>query len=161
MADESPFDRRRGVFDRIENRLEDSGSKRPFRDTLDRTLDEIPSGPLGKGGDGFAVGLVGYVAIRTGQLAVLPIPGIRQPGYGVISHGVEDRDNFERHTVRIAAATKQVAKIAAEYEVAAPSNIDYITGEVETVDDSVITERSTFSTWEFVVDVADRGQKEA
>lgn len=161
MSDGNALERRSGVFDRVENRLEASGSKRPFRDTVDGVLDEVPRGPLGKGGDGFVAGLVGYVAIRTGQLAVLPIPGIKQPGYGVISHGVEDRDNFERHTVRISAATKQIARIAAEYEVSAPSNIDYITGEVETVDSSVITERSTFSTWEFVVDVADRGQKEA
>jgi hypothetical protein len=160
MSDGNALERRSGVFDRIENRLEESGSKRPFRDTVDNVLDEFPSGPLGKGGDGFVAGLVGYVAIRTGQLAVLPVPGIKQPGYGVISHGVESKGNFERHTIRIAAATKQVAMIAAEYEVAAPSNVDYLTGEVETVDDSVITERSTFNTWEFVVDVADRGQKE-
>jgi len=149
-----------GILDRAENRIEDTGSKRPFRNTLDRTLDEFPSGPLGKGGDGFVAGLIGYVAIRSGQLAVLPIPGVKQPGYGVISHGVERKNEFERHTVRVSAATKQVARIAAEYEVSAPSNIDYITGEVETVDSSMITERSTFSTWEFVVDVADRGQKE-
>jgi hypothetical protein len=149
-----------GVLDRIEGRIEETGSKRPFRNTLDRTLDEFPSGPLGKGGDGFAAGLVGYVLIRSGQLAVLPIPGVKQPGYGVISHGVERMDNFERHTVRISAAVKQIAKVAAEYEVSSPSNIDYLTGEVEVVDDTLITERSTFSTWEFVVDVADRGQKE-
>jgi len=145
-------------LDRIED-IEDRGGEafKPLRNATANTLEKIPTGPLGKVGDGNVFAGTGYLAIKTGQLAVLPVPGIRQPGFHTISHGVRERDGFEEHNIRITAASKSVAEVAAEYEVASPSNIDYITSEVETVEVNELTSRSTYSTWEFIVEVADRG----
>lgn len=155
------LDDRKTIFDRAEDRLDDMESKRPGRDFLEDTLTTIPEGPLGKAGEGNVVGYAGYFASSTGQLAVLPIPGVRQPGYHPISHNVEVMDDFERHTVAIAAASRNIAEVAAAYDVAAPSNIDFITGEIDVVSTEKVNERSTYTTWEVVVDVADRGQKES
>lgn len=147
-------------LDKLEQRLEGTGRSRFFREKFENATDKIPDGPLGRAGDGKVTGAVGYYAISTGQVAVLPVPGIRQPGYNVISHGSEVFENHVRHTVRIEAASKHVAEFASEYAVAAPSNIDYVTSEMETVSIEQIKERPTFSTWEVVVDVADRGTEE-
>jgi hypothetical protein len=155
------LDDRKTIIDRAEDRADDMESKRPGRDLFEKTLNVVPEGPFGKIGEGNVVGYAGYFASSTGQLAVLPIPGVRQPGYHPISHNVEVRDNFERHTVAIAAASKNVAEVAASYGVASPSNIDFITGEVDVVSTEKVNERSTYTTWEVVVDVADRGQKES
>lgn len=151
---------RKTVIDRLEDEADEEDSVRPMREAFESATDNIPEGPLGKLGDGDALGIAGYYAISTGQLAVLPIPGVKQPGYHVISHGVSEYDSYERHTVNIAAASQHVARVAAEYEVASPSNIDYVTGEVDTVSIEEKKQRATASTWEIVVDVADRGQKE-
>lgn len=159
-GDKGLFVDRTTLLDRIEDRADERGTRRPLRSSFEKTTDKIPQGPLGKLGDGVLVGYTGYVATRTGQLAVLPIPGVRQPGFHVISHGVKEFNEFERHTVNISAASRQVAQVVAEYHVAAPSNIDFLTGEVETVSIEQKKERGTFSTWEIVVDVADRGTKE-
>lgn len=145
------------LLDRVENV---TGGDSPVRDRLNNALDRVPRGPLGKGGEGDIAGGAGYFAVKTGQLAVLPIPGVRQPGFSTISHGVEIQDRSEIHTVRIFAVSKQVAKFAAEYEVSAPSNIDYVTGEINTTSIEEINPRGTYSTWEVVVEVADRGEAE-
>ena len=65
---------------------------------------------------------------------------------------------YERHDVRINAASRDVAEFAAKYAVASPSNIDYLTSEVEAVETNEVTSRSTLSTWEVIVHVADRGK---
>ena len=158
---DSPLDRTSGPLDRIERRVEKGESKRPFRNALEEATDQIPSGPLGKGGEGDVIGAAGYVAIKTGQLAVLPIPGAKQPGFQFISHGVEDKGNYEEHTIRVNAYSRSIAQFAAEYEAAAPSNLDFISSEVDTIEITEITERTTSSTWEVVVEVADRGQAES
>jgi len=154
------LDNRKNILDRAEDRAGERGSKRPGRELLEGVLEAIPEGPGGKLGDGSVIGYAGYFAAATGQLAVLPVPGVRQPGYHVISHGAEAMDEFERHTVRVSAASKNIAEIAAAYDVAAPSNIDFLSGETDIVSTEKIKERSTYTTWEVVVDVADRGQKE-
>ncbi|EGQ44231.1 MAG: hypothetical protein J07AB43_02900 [Candidatus Nanosalina sp. J07AB43] len=148
-----------GPLDTIEEQIQDEERSRPVRDVVENGLDKIPSGPLGNVGGGTAAGVAGYYAISTGQLAVLPIPGIKQPGYSVISHGVDVRDQFERHTVRINAASKNVAEFVAKYEVSAPSNVDFLASDTPIVSIEELKQRATFSTWEVVVDVADRGQK--
>lgn len=158
--DNNLLDDRKTILDRAEEEADENESKRPGRSLFEKTLDRIPNGPFGKAGGGSAIGYAGYFAAATGQLAVLPVPGVRQPGYHVISHGAEAMDEFERHTVRVAAASKNVAEVAAAYDVAAPSNIDFITGESDVVSTEIIKERPTYTTWEVVVDVADRGQKE-
>lgn len=147
-------------LDRLEDKIEDASYQRGLRDRFEKNIDKVPKGPLNKAGDGQLVGLAGYAAISTGQTAVLPIPGVRQPGYNVISHGAEVFSKYVRHTVRINAASKNIAEFAAKYDVSAPSNIDYLSSEIETVSIDEIKSRPTFSTWEVVVDVADRGQKE-
>ena len=149
-----------GPLDKIEDRIQDKGRSRVVRDRIEDSLEKIPDGPLDNLGSGNGVGVAGYYLISTGQLAVLPIPGVRQPGYKTISHGVEAFDQYERHTVRISAASKNVAEFAAKYEVSSPSNIDFLASETETQSIEQIKERPTFSTWEIVVDVADRGQIE-
>lgn len=148
-------------LDKLEQRLEDTDRSRFLREKFEDATDQIPEGPLGRAGDGKVTGAIGYYAISTGQVAVLPVPGIRQPGYNVISHGSEVLDESVRHTVRIEAASKHVAEFASEYAVAAPSNIDYVTAEMDTVSIEELKERPTFSTWEVVVDVADRGTVDA
>lgn len=148
------------VIEALEDEIQDKGGGRPGRDVIESALDKIPSGPLDNVGGGTALGVLGYYAISTGQLAVLPIPGIRQPGYKTISHGVEEAGEYEEHVVRINAASKNVAEFAAKYDVAAPSNIDFITSETEIVETNEITRRPTLSTWEVIVHVADRGTTE-
>jgi len=150
----------KGPLDRIEDRIQDQGNSRVLRSKIEDTLDKIPNGPLDNVGEGSLAGVAGYMAISTGQTAVIPIPGVRQPGYHTISHGVEPMDEFERHTVRISAASRDVAEFAAKYDVASPSNIDFLTSETEVVSVEEIKERPTLSTWEIIVDVADRGQIE-
>lgn len=149
-----------GPLDKVEDRIQDRDDPRPARSKIEKALDEIPDGPLDNLGGGTVAGVIGYYAISTGQLAVLPIPGIKQPGYGVISHGAEARGEYERHTVRISAASKDIAEFVAKYEVSAPSNIDFFASETEIASMDEIKSRPTFSTWEVVVDVADRGQKD-
>lgn len=147
-------------LDWLEDKVEASGYERGLRERFEKNADRVPVGPLNKTGDGQLVGLAGYAAISTGQTAVLPVPGVRQPGYNVISHGSEVFPKYVRHTVRINAASKNVAEFAAKYGVSAPSNLDYLTSEIETVSIEEVKKRPTFSTWEIVVDVADRGEKE-
>lgn len=162
QGDDQILDDRKTILDSLEKRADqdEKGSFKPLRRALEKSAEKIPSGPLGKIGEGNIASAGGYLAIKTGQLAVLPIPGVRQPGFHAISHGVEQREDFERHFIRINAASRQIAEIACEYEIASPSNIDYVTSEVETVEVTELKSRPTYSTWEFVVDVADRGQKE-
>lgn len=148
------------LLDRVEDAIETSGeSKRPLRDKFEAKVKQIPSTPLDKIGGGNVIGYAAYFAAQTGQLAVLPIPGVRQPGYHVISHGAESIEEFERHTVRLSAVSKDVAEVVAAYEVSAPSNIDFLTSETEIRSVEKVKERPTYTTWEIVVDVADRGQK--
>ena len=148
-----------GPLDKVEGVFEDTG--KPVRDKGSDMLDKIPDGPLDNLGSGTAIGAAGYYAISVGQTAVIPIPGVRQPGYHVISHGSEAKKNFERHTIKINAASQKVAEFASKYDVAAPSNVDFVTSETELVSVEEVKSRPTFSTWEVVVDVADRGQKES
>lgn len=149
-------------IDEIEDKVErkTNNNLRPLRNAIESQLAKIPSGPFGKIGEGDLAGVVGYALIKTGQLAVLPIPGVRQPGFQVISHGVDTGGEFDTHTVRINAASRNIATFASEYEVSAPSNIDYITSEVESIKVETLTERPTYNTYEIVVEVADRGTTE-
>lgn len=156
--DEGFFDNRQGILDRLEDIGDEASSNRPGRETLEETLEQVPDGPLGKIGGGNAVGAVGYYITDVAKVVTIPIPGARPPGFHVISHGVEDIGDAERHTVMINAATKFVAEFAAEYVVSAPSNIDFLTAEIENHKTEEVTNRSTYSTWKVVVDVADRGQ---
>jgi len=151
-----------GLLDEVESQIENvsGGDKKPVRNAIQEQLDRIPAGPLGKLGEGDLAGVVGYALIKSGQLAVLPIPGVRQPGFSVVSHGMEEMGEFQRHTIVINAAIERVATVASEYEIAAPSNIDYITSEVQTISVKTVTERPTYDTLEIVVDVADRGSTE-
>jgi len=161
QEDRTILDNRTTILDKIEDRTEgDEEAIKPIRNAVENTLDRIPVGPLGKIGEGNIAAGAGYLAIKSGQLAVLPVPGIRQPGFHAISHGAESREGFERHVIRINAASRKVAEIACEYEIASPSNIDYVTAEIETVEVEEVKSRQTYSTYEFVVDVADRGIKE-
>lgn len=156
------LDNRGTILDGVEDAVEDESgvARKPLRNAVEGVLDKIPRGPLGKVGEGNIAGFGGYFAIKTGQLAVLPVPGVRQPGFHPISHGVRAKDGYEEHVIRINAASRKVAEIACEYEIASPSNIDFVTSEVEAVEVTELKSRPTYSTWDFTVHVADRGAKE-
>jgi hypothetical protein len=158
--DEQVLDDRDGILDKLEDVFEPEGDvDKPLRRAVEQSIDDIPTGPYGKLGEGNIVTAAGYVAVKTGQLVTLPIPGVRQPGFHVVSHGAESMEEFERHEVVVSAASRRVAEFVAEYEVASPSNIDFVTSEVQTVELIEEKPRQTFSTWKAVVDVADRGTK--
>lgn len=162
QEDRAILDDRDTILDGVEDVIEDETgrARKPLRDAVEGALDKIPRGPLGKIGEGNIAGFGGYFAIKTGQLAVLPVPGVRQPGFHAISHGVRSKEEFEEHVIRINAASRKVAEVACEYEIASPSNIDFVTSEVESVEVKELKSRPTYSTWEFTVHVADRGAKE-
>jgi len=162
QGDNVILDRDRTILDNIEDAIDDESgrARKPLRDAVEGALDKIPRGPLGKIGEGNVASFGGYFAIKTGQLAVLPIPGVRQPGFHAISHGVQAEEDYELHIIRINAASRKVAEVACEYEIASPSNIDFVTSEVEAVEVKELKSRPTYSTWEFRVEVADRGVKE-
>jgi len=162
QEDKAILDRRGTILDGVEDVIEDESGRaqKPLRNAVEGALDKIPRGPLGKIGEGNIAGFGGYFAIKTGQLAVLPVPGVRQPGFHAISHGVQVKEDHEQHVIRINAASRKVAEVACEYEIAAPSNIDFATSEVEAVEVTELKSRPTYSTYEFVVEVADRGIKE-
>lgn len=154
------------ILDReIGGRFEDIGSrlpsKRPVRERFEEFNERIPSGPLGKTGDGTLVGAAGHVAKTATNPIFTAVPGLRQPGYTITSHSTETAanpdDTFERHTLGITAISRDVAEFAAKY-FAAASNIDFATSDTEIVDVELVTERATYSTWKIVVDVDERGE---
>lgn len=156
------------IFDReIGGRVEDFGeklpSKRPAREKFEEFNDKIPSGPLGKLGNGTITGAAGYLAKSSTNPLFDFLPGIRQPGFSIVSHSIETsanpKDTFERHTFAISAVSKDVAEFVAKY-FAAASNIDFATSDTEIDDVELVTERATYSTWRVVVLVDERGELE-
>jgi hypothetical protein len=160
LSEYNMLDDRKNILDRIEGEVDEEESSRPIRESFEQYTDNIPDGPGGILGDGNVIGIAGYYAISTGQVAVLPIPGVKQPGYSVISHNIQEFEEFERHTVQVNAASKHIAEVVAEYEISSPSNIDYLTSEINVISVEEKKQRPTASTWKLTVDVADRGHKE-
>jgi hypothetical protein len=132
----------------------------PVRDWFSDSVDNIPTGPLGKVGGGNIIGAGGYVVSNLIKIPADLVPGIRNPGYTFISHGVEGIDEHtERHVIRVHAFSEDVAKFAVKY-FSSPSNVDFITGETELEYSKKINSRKTYSTYEVSVIVLDRGTVE-
>lgn len=146
---------------RIEEFGEQLPSKRPARERFEEFNERIPSGPLGKAGNGTLIGATGYLAKSSTNPLFTFLPGIRQPGFTIVSHSVESTSNpwdtFERHTFGITAVSRDVAEFVAKY-FAAASNIDFATSDTELEDVELITERATYSTWRVSVLVDERGE---
>ena len=136
-----------------------SESKRPLRDGLERITGSIPSGPLGKVGEGDLVGLGGFLAVEATRPIIQFVPGIKQPGYHVNAHSTEQVGGFERHTLTIQAVSEDVAEFVAGY-TATPSNIDFLTTEIDLYNTEVVTERATYTTFKITVDIDERGRIE-
>jgi len=132
---------------------------RPLRERFENATDKIPEGPLGKTGNGELIGAGGFLAVEASRPVIDFIPGVKQPGYSVIGHGIEQKDGFVEHTLNIAAVSENVARFVAEY-AAAPSNVDYVTAETKIVDTQLIENRRTYSSWEFTVHIDERGELE-
>lgn len=154
------------IFDReVGGRVEEFGqnlpSKRPAREKFEEFNERIPSGPLGKAGDGTLVGAAGYLAKSSTNPIFEFLPGLRQPGFTIVSHSVETstspQDTFERHTFAITSISRDVAEFVAKY-FAAASTIDFTTSETEIEDVELVTERATYSTWKIAVLVDERGE---
>lgn len=154
------------VLDReIGGRFEEFGenlpSKRPARDKFEEFNERFPSGPLNKTGNGTIAGAAGYLAKSSLNPIFDFIPGLRQPGFTLISHSVETVDNpndsFERHTFGVSAISRDVAEFASKY-FAAASTLDFATSDTEIEDVELLTERATYSTWKITVLVDERGE---
>lgn len=131
--------------------------EQPVRNKFEEVTDEIPEGPMGKVGGGNLLGAGGFLAVETTRPFIEFIPGVKQPGYKVTAHGTKDiGDGIERHVITVAAISEDVAEFVAEYTAAA-SNIDYLRSDIETVEIKDITERGTYSTYQFTVDVNTKG----
>jgi len=134
-------------------------TRRPLRDKAEEAFDKIPSGPLGKVGEGDLAGAGGFLAVESTRPVIDFIPGVKQPGYSISAHGTENMNGKTRHTLTVNAFSKDVAEFAAQY-AATPSNIDFLTADTQIVDVEPVEERGTYSTWRITVDVAERGDLE-
>lgn len=133
--------------------------RRPFRDRLEKNLDNVPRGPFGKVGRGNVVGLTGYATIEAVKAGVDLVPGVREPGWNITAHTTKRRGDFTDHILVIDAVSRNVADFAAKYQ-SPPSNIDFITSEVKIIDRELLEERSTYNTYRITVRVDERGQIE-
>lgn len=126
---------------------------RPFRDAFEQVTSNVPQGPLGKVGDGNVAGALGYIAVESGEIVTIPIPGATRPGFRYVSHsfiGVEDE--VQTYKIVVHAASKDVAKFAVEYK-AAPSNYDFLKGITEVTNIKELDRENAYTTYEMTVEV--------
>lgn len=125
--------------------------RRPLRDTFETNVtDKIPSGPLGKIGEGDVIGAGGFIAVEATRPFFTFVPGLKQPGYHVTSHTTDTTDDGEVHTVTVTAISEDVAEFVAQY-TASPSNVNFLVSNIELLSTEVVTERSTYSTYRMEV----------
>lgn len=134
-------------------------ARRPVRDNIEERFDRLPSGPFGKVGRGNVAGAAGYATIEAVKAGVDLVPGVREPGWNITAHTTKRREDFTDHILVVDAVSGTVARFAAKYQ-APPSNIDYLTSEVEILDVEVLEERSTYNTYRITVRVDERGRIE-
>lgn len=137
--------------------IRDTLEEQPVRDRFEEVTREIPEGPMGKVGGGNLIGGAGFLAVESTRPFIDFIPGVKQPGYKLTAHGTKKiGEDEERHILTIAAISEEVARFAAKYN-AAPSNIDYLSSDVEIVDIDEVTERAAYTTYQITVDI-ERGE---
>ena len=126
-------------------------NKRPLRDAVEGGFDSVPSGPLGKAGEGDVVGAAGFLAVESSRPLIEFVPGVKQPGYKVTAHGTEPIEGGTRHTLTVEAVSEDVAEFVAQYS-ASPSNVDFLSSELDLVGTEVVNEKPTYSTYRITVD---------
>lgn len=129
---------------------------KPVRDNLSTSLDQIPSGPFDKVGKGNIATSIGYFGVSLTKTITGYIPGVKRPGYTVLSHNVEFGETEDIHIVEVYAVSRKIAEFVSKYEVAASSNIEYIQSDIQIISIEEVRRRQTYSLWEMVVEV-DRG----
>lgn len=132
---------------------------RQVRDAVENTADKIPSGPMGNVGKGDVIGAAGFFAVESTKPVWQFIPGIKQPGYKIVSHGAKRVEEGEEHVVGVTAISEDVAEWAAQY-VAAPSNISFVVSDKEVTDVKETTQRRGYSTYHVTVLLRDPGEVE-
>lgn len=121
--------------------------KRPIRDKLEREgTGRVPSGPLGKVGEGDIIGAGGFLAVETARTAFQFLPGIKTPGYSIVAHNAESVSDGEVHRFTITAISEDVAEFVAQYS-SAPGNINFVISDVELEETDRVTTRPGYSTY--------------
>jgi hypothetical protein len=124
-------------------------ARRPIRDWLENNTEEVEPRFRGNVGDGNIVGASGYLVVQGISFITGFVPGLRRPGFTVVSRASSVEDGVYTDVFEIDAASRDVAEFVASY-FAAPSTSDYITSEKE-VNSEVIEERSTYSRYRITV----------
>ena len=127
--------------------------KRPIRDKFEKVTSSVPEGPLGKIGGGNITGALGYIAVESGDIITIPIPGATRPGFKYVSHsfvGVEN--DVQTYKIVVHAVSKDVAKFAVEYK-AAPSNYDFLKGITEVTNIKELDRGNVYTTYEMTIEV--------
>lgn len=126
---------------------------RPLRSTVESITEKVPQGPLGFFGRGNAIGATGFAAVGLAR-KLTPISGVNI-GYKIQSQDIERTNDTEIHTFEITAASKDVARFVAKLN-SSPSSIDFALRETNVESIEPLVKRSTFTTWEVIVEVEDR-----
>lgn len=125
--------------------------KRPIRDRLEKEgTGRVPSGPLGKVGEGDIIGAGGFLAVEATRPFFTFIPGIKQPGYAVTAHSTESTQDGEVHRLTVTAISEDVAEFVAQY-FASPGNLNFIVSDIELEETDRITTRAGYSTYNITV----------
>ena len=133
----------------------------PVRKQINTLTDRVPSGPLGAIGEGDLIGFLGFVAVESGEIITIPIPGANRPGFKKVSHGMDmEEPGLQRHTIVIHAISKDVAEFVTQYS-SAPSNFDFLRGRTTVEDVEELDTDSSYSTYRITILVDRRAlQKE-
>lgn len=133
---------------------------RPLRDVLEEDItDKIPEGPLGAIGEGNVLGFAGFLAVESGQIITIPVPGLTRPGYKVVSHGLTDTSldgDKQVHKIVLHAYSEDVAEFVTQYN-SAPSNFDFIRADTEVIETKEVGPDSFYTTYEIKV-LVDRSE---
>ena len=126
-------------------------SERPLRDAVEDLTEEIPEGPLGAVGRGNIAGAAGFIAVESGEVIAIPIPGVDRPGFQFVSHGMEQTDeSTQEHNIVVHAISKDVAEFATQYK-AAPSNLDFLRGRTVIQSIELLDEDRFYNTYDVTV----------
>ena len=132
----------------------------PVRDQLSGITSKVPKGPLGAIGEGNLLGFLGFVAVESGEIIAIPVPGVTRPGFKKVSHGAEVIEpGLQRHTIVIHALSKDVAEFVTQYD-SAPSNFDFVRGKTTVTEVEELDVDSTYNTYRMTVEVDRRAVRD-
>lgn len=125
--------------------------KRPIRRQISNLTDRVPTGPLGALGEGDLLGFLGFVAVESGEVITIPIPGVDRPGFKKVSHGMEMvEEGVQRHEIVLHAISKDVAEFVSQYS-SAPSNYDFLKGKTEIEEVEELDTDSSYNTYRIII----------